>query len=370
MEIHGRCDERFGALREQFERNFTGGGDVGASFAATLEGEYVVDLWAGHLDAAGTSPWREDTIVCAFSLTKTMAALATLILVDREELRLDDRVTRYWPAYGRHGKEATEVRHFLAHTAGVPSFAEQLSHADLYDWDHVIGALERQSPRWPPGERCVYHGLTYGFLVGEIVRRVAGVSLGTFFAEHVAAPLGADFHIGLDAADFDRTGDMLLVAPMPERLAEELRRHQGAAPTMVPPATNTEDFRRAELPAVNGHGNARSVVRVQTVVANGGTAFGVKLLEPSTVEQIFSEEHVLEAMGARQGVGYALSGLFARQMPEGVRSSHWFGAGGSTVLLDHTNRACLSYVMNGMDLNMPRDRRASSLTRAFYEGLR
>jgi len=370
MEVHGWCDERFGALRECFERNFADHADVGASFAATLEGEYVVDLWGGHLDAARTLPWQEDTLVCTFSVTKTMAALAALVLVDRGELRLDDRVTRYWPEYGRHGKEATEVRQFLTHTAGVPAFAERLSHTDLYDWDHVIALLERQSPRWAPGERCVYHGLTYGFLVGEIVRRVAGVSLGAFFAEHIAAPLRADFHIGLDASHFDRTGDMVLVAPMPERLARELHRYQGAVPDMVPPTTNTSDFRRAELPAVNGHGNARSVVRVQTVVANGGSAFGVNLLAPATVELVFSEEHVLEAMGARQGVGYALSGLFARQMPKGVRSSHWFGAGGSTVLLDHTNRACMSYVMNGMDLNMPRDRRASSLTRAFYEGLR
>ena len=257
----------------------------------------------------------------------------------------------------------------LGHTAGLPGFDEALTYDELYDWGHVIGALERQEPAWPPGEGCAYHGLTQGFLVGEIVRRITGMSLGTFFREQIAGPLGADFHIGLAPRHFARTGDMLSDGPMPEAISGYLRKRHAATPRVMPPAGNAEGFRRAELPAVNGHGNARSVVRVQTVVANGGSAFGVDLLEPGTIEQIFREQGVMDGMGVRHGIGYGLSGLVARQAPKGVRTSFWWGAGGSQVLLDHTNRACLSYVMNRMDMNPVRDARGASLTRAFYRGL-
>ena len=162
-------------LREEFERNFTERGEVGASFAATVEGEFVADLWAGHRDAAGTLPWEDDTLVCVFSVTKTMTALCALLLVDRGELSFDAPVTHYWPEYGQNGKETTEVRHIMGHSAGLPDFGEPLTHVELYDWEHVIGVLERQAPAWRPGEDCAYHALTQGFLVGEIVRRITGL---------------------------------------------------------------------------------------------------------------------------------------------------------------------------------------------------
>lgn len=369
MQVHGYCDARFGAVRAEFERNFGERGDVGATFAATLEGEYVVDLWAGHRDTGRTSAWEEDTIVCVYSTTKTMTALAALVLCDRGELSFDDPVTKHWPEYGQNGKASTEVRHVMGHTAGLPGFGETLTYDELYDWDHVIGVLERQEPAWPPGEGCAYHGLTQGFLIGEIVRRITGRSLGTFFREQIAGPLGADFHIGLAAEPLGRTTDILASGPLPEELSKYLRERQSASPRIMPPASNSEDFRRAELPAVNGHGNARSVVRVQTVVANGGSAFGVDLLRPATIEQIFREQGVMDGMGVRHGIGYGLTGLLARHAPKGTRTSFWWGAGGSSVILDHTNRACLSYVMNQMDMNSLGDARGPSLIRAFYKGL-
>ena len=372
MEIHGHCDERFGALREEFERNFTERGDVGASCAATVDGEYVVDIWAGHRDAAKTLPWEEDTIVCVFSTTKTMAALSALVLFDRGELSFDDPVTKYWPEYGRNGKESTEIRHFMGHTAGLPGFGQKLTKAQLYDWDHVIGVLERQEPWWRPGAECGYHAITQGFLVGEIVRRIAGMSLGTFFRENVAAPLGADFHIGLDPTHFGRTAEMLsggAIPEMPEEMTpEHMRGRVDGTPDVMPPVTNTDGWREAELPAANGHGNARSVVRAQTVVANGGTAFGVNLMSPATIEQIFREQGEMVG-GVRHGIGYGLSGFFTGDVPKDVKMCFWGGAGGSTILLDLTNRACLSYVMNQMDMNMLGDERGARLTERFYEGL-
>lgn len=367
--IHGHCDGRFGALREAFERNFAERGEVGASFAATLDGEYVADLWAGYRDAAGTLPWQEDTIVCVYSVTKTMCALAVLVLFDRGELDFDDLVVRYWPEYGQNGKEATRLRHIMGHTAGLPAFGERLTIAELCDWDHAAGVLERQAPSWRPGEACAYHALTQGFLLGEIVRRITGASLGAFFRENVAVPLGADFHIGLPPLHHGRTGEMIAGGQMPEKLQAYMRRQQSSSPSVQPPTANSESFRSAEIPAVNGHGNARSVVRVQTAVANGGRAFGVELVSPSTIGQIFREQGYLKGMRARLGIGYGLQSALTSPIPKGAKTCFWAGGGGSTVILDHTNRVCMSYVMNRMELDHLGDRRGTSLTKAFYEGL-
>lgn len=368
MEVHGHCHRRFDAVREEFECNFAERHELGASFAATVEGEYVVDVWAGHRDADATLPWERDTIVCVYSITKPMTALAALVLFDRGELSFDDRVTKYWPEYGQNGKGSTEVRHLMGHTAGLPGFGEPLTHDELYDWDHVVGMLQRQEPAWPPGEGCAYHAVTQGFLVGEIVRRITGTSLGRFFRDEIATPLAADFHIGLAAEHFGRTGTTIAGGPLPKAMSNYFRR-QSTSPGLMPPIANSTGFRQAELPSGNGHGNARSVVRVQTVVANGGAAFGVELLRPSTIAQVFREQGVMNSLGVRHGIGYGLSGLVSRQVPKDAKISFWWGAGGSTVILDHTNRVCLSYVMNRMDMNFTGDTRGASLTRAFYEAL-
>ena len=382
MQIHGHCDERFASLREEFERNFTERGDVGASFAATIEGEYVIDIWAGHRDGAKTLPWEEDTIVCVFSTSKTMTALSALILFDRGELSFDDPVTKYWPEYGQNGKEATEIRHFMGHTAGLPGFGEKLTTAQLYDWDEAISVLERQEPWWQPGDQCAYHAFTQGYLVGEIVRRISGQSLGTFFRENVAGPLGVDFHIGLDPSNFARTAEMLAggeIPQMPEEMIPEFMRGREQGAPDVLPVTDTVDWRQAEIPAANGHGNARSVVRAQTAVANGGSAFGVDLISANTIEQIFREQGDMDlgrrygdthsGMGVTHGIGYGLTGLFAAQMPADLKTCFWGGSGGSTIILDHTNRVCMSYVMNQMDWNTMGDQRGGGLTGRFYEGL-
>ena len=373
MEIYGHCDERFAAVRDEFERNFTERDDCGASFALTLEGEYVIDIWGGHRDGAKTLPWEEDTIVNVFSTTKTMTALSALLLFDRGELDFDDKVTKYWPEYGQNGKEETLVRHFMGHTAGLPGYGEALTYEQLYDWDEAIRVLERQEPWWQPGEICAYHALTQGHLVGEIVRRISGEPLGTFFRKNIAGPLGADFHIGLDPTHYGRTAEMLSggAAPeMPEDMTPEfMRGRENGVPDVMPPETNAERWRRAELGAANGHGNARSVVRAQTPVANGGSAFGVDLISQSTIDQIFREQGTVFGIGATHGIGYGLAGLFAAVMPDDVKSSFWGGAGGSTILLDHTNHIVMSYVMNQMAVDLLGDARGGNLTKAVYESL-
>jgi CubicO group peptidase (beta-lactamase class C family) len=378
MEIHGHFDERFAPVREEFERNFTERGDVGASFAASLEGEMVVDLWGGHRDEAKTLPWEENTIVNVFSTTKTMAALCALMLVDRGELEIEEKVSKYWPEYAQNGKEETLVRHFMGHTAGLPGFGEPLTLEQFYDWDEVIRVLERQEPWYEPGTVCAYHAVTQGYLVGELVRRISGQSFGTFFRKNVAELVDSDFHIGLDAAEFPRTAEILDGGPMemPEdvEIPDFYLEHVDGTPDMNQEVWNSPGWRQMESPAVNGHANARAVVRAQTAVANGGSAFGVELLSQRTIDQIFQDQGEILGVGSQHGVGYGLGigigGPDAWGAPAGTKGCFWGGAGGSSITLDHTNRACFSYVMNQMSNDMLGDLRARSLGTRFYDGLR
>jgi CubicO group peptidase (beta-lactamase class C family) len=376
--IHGYCDERFASLREEFERNFTERDDVGACFAASIEGELVIDIWGGHRDGAKTLPWEEDTIVNVFSTTKTMTALSALMLADRGQLDIDAPVGEYWPEYACNGKENTLVRHFMGHTAGLPGFGEKLTLEQLYDWDSVIEVLQRQEPWYEPGTTCAYHAITQGYLVGELVRRVTGQSLGSFFREQVAQPVGAEFHVGLDPAEFGRTAELLAgIGPPPEldpdQIPEFYIGREDGTPEMAAPVWNSPGWRQAESPAANGHGNARGVVRAQTAIVNGGSAFGVDLLGQKTIDRIFEDQGVIAGVGEHHGIGYGLGigigGPAAWGAPEDTKGCFWGGAGGSSITLDHSKRACFSYVMNQMSNDMLGDIRARSLGMRFYEGL-
>ncbi len=180
--IHGTCDPRFTGVREAFAANFAGGLDVGASVAVSLAGELVVDLWGGFADGDRTRPWERDTIINVFSTTKTMMALTALVLADRGLLDLDAPVARYWPEFAANGKGDVRVRHLLSHTSGVSGWEERMTTADLYDWEKATRLLAAQAPWWEPGTASGYHALNQGFLVGEVVRRITGTTLGTFFA--------------------------------------------------------------------------------------------------------------------------------------------------------------------------------------------
>ena len=200
--LHGRSmSDGFPDVRAVFEDNLASGADVGASFCATVEGETVVDLWGGFADAARTRPWREDTIVNVYSTTKTMTALTALLVADRGELDFEAPVARYWPEFAANGKDGVTVAHLMSHSAGLSGWREPITREDLYDWEKVTALLAAQAPFWKPGTASGYHALTQGYLVGEVVRRITGRSLGTVFREEIAEPLGADFHIGLPASE-------------------------------------------------------------------------------------------------------------------------------------------------------------------------
>ena len=284
---------------------------------------------------------------------------------------------QYWPEYGQKGKEKTLVRHFLSHTAGVPGFAPAVTAAELYDWDTCTANLAAQEPWWEPGSRSGYHANTQGYLIGELVRRITGKSFGTYFRETVAGPLGADFHVGLAPADFPRVAEMIF----PKQNDEV------TPPTMDPSSitarvfssadvgdndVNSPAWRQAEIPAANGHGNARSVVRAQTALANGGSAFGVNLLSEAGCRRMLEEQtdgtDAVLMMPIRFGMGYAFPNALIPASPS-QSGMFWGGGGGSTIVVDPEHHVCLSYVMNQMAPAMVGDSRGGSLGKVFYDAL-
>ena len=377
MDIHGKIDEQFAPIKEVFAQNFTDYADVGASFAVSLEGEIVCDIWGGHLDEERTRPWQEDTIVNVFSSTKTMSFLCALILADRGMLDFYEPVTTYWPQFGQNGKENVEVRHLMSHSAGLSGMDKDFSGVALYDWDAVCAALAEQAPWWEPGTASGYHAFTQGHLIGEVVRRISGKSIGTFFADEIAGPLGADFHIGTKETHWPRIGNLIPPVANPADQAMDADPDSIAARTFRNPKPQAEDswtagWRLAEIPAANGHGNARSIVRAQTPLANGGSAFGVDLLSAAGVARIFDEqshgEDLVLGVPIRFGMGYGLS---SQDLPMGPNENiaWWGGWGGSTVVVDTDAHMCVSYVMNKMGEGTLGDPRGFNLQAAAYECL-
>jgi len=379
-EIHGPCAPRFAAVREAFAANFTAGREVGASFAVTVDGETVVDVWGGFADAARTRRWERDTIVNVFSTTKAMTALCAHVLVDRGLLDLDAPVARYWPEFAQAGKATLPVRHLLTHTAGLAAIRERLPSEALYDWTRMVDALAAETPWWEPGTVSGYHAMTFGYLVGEVVRRISGKSLGVFFRDEVAAPLGADFHIGLAPSEDQRVGDMVpptanetAAAGVTARVARDslLAKVMGN-PAISPELANQRAWRGAEIPAANGHGNARSVARVLAALACGGTLDGVHMLSDATLaraiaEQCYGKDRVL-GFPLRWGLGFMLA---SNEMPlsPNPRTFGHGGWGGSLGFADCDARVSWAYVMNKMSPGTSGDTRVAGMLGALYASL-
>lgn len=358
-DIEGQCDTRFTAVRDALAASLDAK-DVGASVAVRLDGESVVDLWGGYADAERTRPWERDTIANVWSTTKTMTALCALILADRGDLDLDAPVASYWPEFAAEGKGGVLVRHVLGHTAGLSTWRTPLVLEDLYDWPKVTALLAEQAPESEPGEVGAYHAATQGFLVGEVVRRITGRGLGTFFAEEVAGPLGADVHIGLAPQHDHRVAPVIPAATR----APELEAFGPGNPPIPAEAANTQAWRRADIPSANGFGNARSVALVQSVLSGGGEVAEVRLLSSAGCERALDEQFAGEdqVLGTRirYGMGYAVQG----------RTCSWGGWGGSIVLNDLDNHLTVAYVMNQMLEEGPMgDDRGLGLVMAAYGGL-
>ncbi|MFF7795504.1 serine hydrolase [Streptomyces sp. NPDC007991] len=382
-QVHGHCDARFTAVREAFEANFRERGELGAAVAVTVGGEAVVDLWGGWADAARTRPWARDTLVNVWSTTKGPVALCAHILADRGLLDLDAPVAAYWPEFAAAGKEKVLVRHLLSHRAGLAGLREPHSLEQLCDWELTTQRLAATQPWWEPGATSGYHALTYGHLVGEVVRRVSGLRPGAFLEQEVTGPLGVDFRIGLPEKDFGRAAD--LVQPRVATSSEQAAVFAQLAPAAIAALTNpavsaagalTPGWRAAEIPAANGHGTARAVAVLYGVFAGRGSYGGKRILSPEAAERVREGQGSCRdlVLGAglggetEAGLGLWLSGPNGSYGPNPRAFGH-DGFGGSCGLADPEAHVSMGYVMNRMGPHIANDPRKMALVDAVYSAL-
>jgi CubicO group peptidase (beta-lactamase class C family) len=358
-------------VQEAFAANLNTGKDIGASVALFIDGEPVVDLWRGYFDATYTRPWEHDTIVQTFSTTKTMTALCALLLADRGEIDLHAPVAKYWPEFAAEGKSGIEVRHVLGHTSGVAGWTEPVSLSDLYDTQRSTQMLARQAPWWTPGTAAGYHCYSIGHLVGEVVRRVTGKTLGRFFADEIAGPLEADFHIGT-GHEHDHRVSLLIQGSKDDPRGDTLVERVLLNPRVTPQVTWSLPWRRAEIGGANGHGNARGIAAAQSMLANGG-AFGKRLISDKGRERVlevqFDGPDMVMGVPIAWGLGYAvrspLGGLdFA------PRVAYWGGNGGSMSFVDLDQRMSFGYAQNRWIRGPYELDRCRVLLSAVYESLR
>ena len=360
--IEGACDTRFSGVRDAFAAGFTDGHELGASLAIEIEGDVVVDLWGGFTDPARTAPWTHDTIACVFSCTKGLAAIALLGLVEAGTVDLDAPVARYWPEFSAGGKDELPVRWLLTHEAGLSAISREMPFGSLSDWDAMVDALAAQEPWWEPGTAHGYHGVTFGHLVGEVVRRADGRTIGRVLADDVVGPLGVDCFLGLPAAEDARTATMVidLDPGVPTFFSHWGPDDLGPKSFGNPPDcnlvdhTNTREFRGAEIPAANAHSNARGLARIYGALGAGD------LLSPAMVAEAgrahVSGDDLVMALPTRFGLGFEVT------MPEaefsfgpGARTFGHNGSGGSLGFLDPDAGIAFGYAMNRMEWRARRD---------------
>lgn len=377
VEIQGYCDPRFAPIRTLLASSVDAGDDLGVSFAATIDGEMVVDLWGGYKDEAKQTLWEADTITNVYSTTKTMSFLCALVLADRGELDFDAPVGRDWPEFAQNGKADVKVWHLLNHAAGLSGLDTPVTNADLCDWDKITGLLAAQKPWWEPGSASGYHALTQGFLIGEVVRRITGQTLGTFFQQEIAGPLQADFFIGVPDSEFPRISNLVPPAAAGGNLAVPGDPNSIAVRTFRNPVANaldsrTDAWRRAEIPAANGHGNARSVAKIQAMLACGGESQGVRLLSEETAASVMRERisgmDLVLGTPIAYGLGFGLNNPRAPLAPN-PNVCYWGGWGGSVIVIDQDARSSCAFVMNKMYQGLMGDPRSGALLQAFYAGL-
>ncbi|MEV4526642.1 serine hydrolase domain-containing protein [Streptosporangium sp. NPDC049304] len=387
-EIGGSTAPGFEGVREAFAANLAGGQEVGAAVGVYLHGRKVVDLWGGIADPETGRPWERDTVQVVFSTTKGVTAACAHLLAQRGELDLDAPVAAYWPEFAANGKERVPVRWLLTHQAGLPVIDHPITPAEAIAWDPMVTALAAQRPSWEPGTAHGYHAHTYGWLVGEVVRRVTGRSLGTFLAEEIAAPLGLDLWIGLpeteshrvsrivaDPIDLDAFTRIDLDAlPVPARevmaaYADPTSLTRRAMSVITPlPDHDDPAEQAAEMPSTNGICTARSLARFYAALI--GEVDGHRVLTPDTLaaataEQVAGIDRVLR-VPVRIGTGFGLP----------TPDAFWYsptafgfpGYGGSLGFADPANGLAFGYVMNRLQEGVP-DHRAATLLGAVHDAL-
>ncbi len=376
-EIHGTCKPGFEPVRDAFAANFTERGEIGATVAVVRGGEPVVELWAGWADPARTRPWHADTLTNVWSTTKAMTSLCAHVLMDRGELDPDAAVVRYWPEFAANGKSEISVRSIMSHQSGLTGLVVPASVQDYYDWEKITGLLAAQAPLFPPGTASGYQAITFGYLIGEVIRRIASQSVGRFFAAEIAGPLDADFHIGVSEPDLTRCSDLQGVRPTEDEQAALAQAYANAHPATMaallnPSLTgdeaNADDWRMAEIPAANGHGTALALATVFGAVTDGSE----RLISAGTLAAARAGNgvHTDLVLGfpIEFGLGFGLSGNEHHFGPNPAAFGH-DGFGGSAVGGDPEAGVAVAYVMNRMGMNLVDDPRKMAIIDAVYRSL-
>lgn len=381
VQIQGYFDLKFEALRDAFAALFDDPQERGMALCVQIGGETVVDLWAGVADKEGQQAWHSDTLLNLFSCTKTFTAVTALQLVGEGKLELDAPVARYWPEFAANGKEKITLRHLLSHQAGLPALRQMLPAEALYDWSTMTHALAAERPWWGLGEGHGYAPITYGWLVGEVLRRVEGRGPGESIVARTATPLGLDFHVGLADDDFERVaiisrgkgnfGDAaaqrLLKTMMSEPAAMTTRAF--ANPPSIMTSTNKPEWRRMQQPAANGHGNARSLAGFYTGLLEG-RLLESELLNELTREHAVGEDKTLLTR-TRFGLGCMLDQPDVANATYGMgpRAFGHPGAGGSIGFADPDRDVAFGFVTNNLGPFVLMDPRAQKLARLLADCL-
>lgn len=378
--VAGTYAPEYRAVADAFVENFKVEDEVGAACSIVLDGRTVVDVWGGWRDAARAKPWDAPTTVCMMSVAKGITAICFNMLIDRGLVDPNARVIQYWPEYGRNGKQKTLVRHFLDHTAAVPVLTTNpLWQGAMFDREAIVKALEQQEPLWEIGTKAAYHVHHQGFLLGEIMRRVTGKTVGPFLREEVATPLGAEYYIGgmtdkeqSFVAEVMPNMDAKLFAAKdaPDQtslraLAFKQNPNEPWAATM-----NRREWRTVEVASGSGHGNARGVARIYGALGLGGELDGVRLMSKAQIEAMTTEQHnQIEALQERpyhQALGLLLNTPEAVYMGPNMRSFGHHGIGGSIGFCDPDAHMGFSYACNKMHAVGTNGPRAARLIDAFY----
>ena len=355
----GMCEPRFMAVREAFEAGFRRHGELGAAVCVVSDGCPVVDLWGGFQDEARTTPWERDTLVNVFSVTKGLVAACLAMLADRGRLDVDAPVAEYWPEFAASDKQHITVSEMLAHQAGLPALRARLPVDAHVDWRSMTEALAAERPWWPPGSALGYHAITWGWLAGELLRRVDGRSIGTFLREEVAAPLGLDLHLGtppeLDARTAPIAAGSMGIAlsvllywlRTPGRMPMRLRLLTN--PPQRDAKLDTRAWRAAEMPAINGIANARALAKFYGVLACGGESGSSFLLRPAALARATRTQSegrdLVFGIRSRFGLGFMLDSKHL-DIATGARSFGHTGSGGAFAFADPERRLAFAYTPN------------------------
>ncbi|KAL2862430.1 serine hydrolase domain-containing protein [Aspergillus lucknowensis] len=381
--IQGHCDPHFAPVRDILAQNLSSEKELGASICVSIHGKPVIDVWGGHATPARDRPWEQDTIVPVWSISKTITALAALLLIDRGQLDPDDPVAKYWPAFDTEDKRPILVRHLLAHTAGLPSWEPEIDFDTLFNVPLATEKLLSQKPWWEPGSVSGYHLISHGHLLNGLIERVAGKPLGEFVREELSLPRGADFHMGItDEKEWARIGELLPAPEIPREALEAAAKAPGG-PSIAVRAfmgfrmqaaySATPEFRRSGIGSIGGFSNAKGFNRILDIITLGGEVDGVRYLKPETVDLIFQTQtegpDLILGDNLKMGIGFGLANGTVDWMPTGRRVCFWGGWGGSLAVMDLDRGVTFTYAMNRMEQGTLGNSNAHAYIKAVYKVL-